>query len=58
MFGTMLDRLLPKNDTAEAIAAALAATEKALGEQRGRVAALEAARGEAPARGRREGAGA
>jgi hypothetical protein len=36
-----------QNDSAEALAAALAATEKALGEQRGRVAALEAARGEA-----------
>jgi hypothetical protein len=46
MFG-LLDKFRPQNDSAEALAAALAATEKALGEQRGRVAALEAARGEA-----------
>jgi hypothetical protein len=46
MFG-LFDKFRPQNDSAEAIAAALAATEKALGEQRGRVAALEAARGEA-----------
>jgi hypothetical protein len=47
MFGTMLDRLRPKNDTAEAIAAALAATEAALEEQRGRAGDLEARRGAA-----------
>jgi hypothetical protein len=46
MFG-LLDKFRPQNDSAEAIAAALAATEAALAEQRGRVAALEAARGEA-----------
>jgi hypothetical protein len=47
MLGNMLDRLRPKSDTAEAIAEALAAVEKALGEQRGRVADLEARRGAA-----------
>jgi hypothetical protein len=44
MFG-LLDKLRPKNDTAEALAEALAETEKALGEQRRHVGALEAGRG-------------
>jgi hypothetical protein len=46
MFG-LFDKFRRQNDSAEAIAAALAATEKALGEQRGRVADLEAGRGAA-----------
>jgi chromosome segregation ATPase len=44
MFG-LLDKFRPKNDTAEALAQALAETEKALAEQRRHVGALEAGRG-------------
>jgi len=47
MFGNMLDRLRPKNDTAEELAAALAEVERALEEQKGREAALQADLGEA-----------
>jgi hypothetical protein len=47
MLSGLLDRLRPKNDTAAAIAAALAETEAARGAQAQRIGALEAGRGAA-----------